>query len=483
MTFYGTTPHRWLLRLLPYVLFLVMITLLGLGTLTTAQERTEKEGGEAPDEAAGSALTAEIALAIDDQGRVGIGTANPTVLLTLGPDPMPTTNSSHLFQVAKSGDAFMTVEDGMATALLGVTAGVPFVGSLSDDDFIIRSGNKERIRITKEGKVGIGTTTPSFALNVDPKGSGGILIGNSSTGSGQHTSLIMSISAESDGYAEIQAIKSSGTPGGLGDIALNPVGGRVGIGTASPKFKLHVVAPGKAGDTGLGVLVQSAAEFGTAFVLRNTSANGGDWHLISGGSGNEGGPGRFTLAGGTDGSVKILVDPAGNVGIGTNNPAATLHVKGSLRTDTLFIGSPFNANKKNMQWDNVTGEVGYDNSSRRYKENIVTFKDDFYKILLAEPRTYTRPRDPDVWEIGYIAEEFADAGLTSLVGYDQEGLPDYIHYDRIGLYLTEIVKDQQLRIEALEHENEALRADLESKVGVLLKRLDALEARLPRTGS
>lgn len=321
---------------------------------------------------------------IDARGYVGIGTSTPTTLLTVGPDPLGTPNTNHLMQLAKANDAFMTVEDGIATALLGTTQGVPYVGSLTNTDFTLRTDNTERMRITKDGRIGIGTSTPSLALNVDPfaltpnlEGPGGILIGNSDTGSGGSTSLLILISAEKMGHAEIQAVESAGSD--FGDLYLNPKGGKV-------------------------------------------------------------------IAG------------------------------------ELFMTKPFNANKKDVQWDDVTQQLGYDNSSKRDKESIRGLRDNFKKILDIEPKTYTRHGTPDEWEIGYIAEEFAEAGLTRLVGYDQEGLPDYIHYDRISLYLTEVVKQQQQRIETLEHENEALRADFESKYRVLEGRLGTLEASLPAGG-
>ena len=87
-------------------------------------------------------------------------------------------------------------------------------------------------------KVGIGTATPSAKLNIDPKGPGGIVIGDPDTGSGGFTSLLMDISDASNGFGRVQAIKSSGSA--WGDIALNPLGGNVGIGKADPQAALDV---------------------------------------------------------------------------------------------------------------------------------------------------------------------------------------------------------------------------------------------------
>ncbi len=62
-------------------------------------------------------------------------------------------------------------------------------------------------------------------------------------------------------------------------------------------------------------------------------------------------------------------------------------------------GIPF-GDHRTMQYDNATGKFYWDNSSRRYKENITEFNDDFSLILKSKPKTYTRPGAPNRWEIG-----------------------------------------------------------------------------------
>jgi hypothetical protein len=162
-------------------------------------------------------------------------------------------------------------------------------------------------------------------------------------------------------------------------------------------------------------------------------------------------------------------------------------VTGALSCNTLYVsGLPF-GDRRNVQWDDVTKEFFYDSSSRRYKENIAPLKDDFLNLLSAQPKTYTRPGAPGRWEIGYIAEEFDAIGLKRLVDYEPDGVtPAGINYEKICLYLTEVVKRQQKQIEsvekksgevdALKHEN----VELKSVLADILTRLEKVEAHSRR---
>ena len=129
----------------------------------------------------------------------------------------------------------------------------------------------------------------------------------------------------------------------------------------------------------------------------------------------------------------------GNVGIGTSDPQTKLAVSG--------LGSSASGSYLRYLTDE-TGRIYYDSSSLRYKEDIQPLVDDFTKILKIEPKSFIDKATGNR-EIGYIAEELDTLGLKNLVGYNQDGLPDTLHYEKIVIYLLEVVKSQQEDIRIL----------------------------------
>jgi hypothetical protein len=113
--------------------------------------------------------------------------------------------------------------------------------------------------------------------------------------------------------------------------------GNVGIGTTSPNFPLHVAAAGnnrlvvESTTSGAALIGLYAPTGALAAFNQIQSIVGATEHWAIGGNGWEN-----TLTFRTAGSERMRIASGGNVGIGTTNPQATLHVAG-----TILSASPF----------------------------------------------------------------------------------------------------------------------------------------------
>lgn len=115
-----------------------------------------------------------------------------------------------------------------------------------------------------------------------------------------------------------------------------------------------------------------------------------------------------------------------------------------------------------LVWDSSSMEIRRNTSSRRYKDQIEPWQDDFSKILSLEPKQYVRKEHPEVREVGYIAEELDQAGLSAATVYDAQGRPEAIDYGRLMIYANGVLKDHQEKIRKQEAELQSLRAELEA---------------------
>jgi hypothetical protein len=170
------------------------------------------------------------------------------------------------------------------------------------------------------------------------------------------------------------------------------------------------------------------------------------------------------LAGITNGTGAALkVDhygDSGNIALFQNNHGTVASINkngdawfdGGMEVDGLTGTSSYN----NVRVNTSTGQFYYETSSARYKDDIGVLNDDFSRILELEPKKYT-DKVSGLREIGYIAEELDVLGLKDLVIYNNENKPNGLKYDRISLYLVEVLKQYRAEIESLKKEMEMIK--------------------------
>jgi hypothetical protein len=94
-------------------------------------------------------------------------------------------------------------------------------------------------------------------------------------------------------------------------------------------------------------------------------------------------------------------------------------------------------------------------SSKRFKKDISDYVPDIKNILSLSTKKFkyrNEKRDYSLgneWDYGFIAEDLVDLGLTEVIKFDSEGLPEAINYGLFSAMLLEVIKDQQGMIDSL----------------------------------
>ena len=286
-------------------------------------------------EAMGFQTDGDLAMTIDSSQNIGIGTTSP----------------SRKVAIFDSVDGYNLELSQTGAYNSGLQSGIVFTGKYNTGNNVtnlasIRGGKEnttnwdfggnlrfytrtnggvdtERLRINSSGNVGIGTSSPSSTLHIK----GGSTTTQSTFSNFISNSTFRSVVNHANeyglymGYAnattDTSAIQSGRLNGTVDDLALNPYGGNVGIGTTSPDEALHVYhATGN-----INAIIESGdATAYLAFKDNSTSSNAS---VFLGASAND----MIFFAGGT--SERMRIDSSGNVGIGTSSPSSLLHLSSS----------------------------------------------------------------------------------------------------------------------------------------------------------
>jgi hypothetical protein len=265
---------------------------------------------------------------IDSSGLVGIGTSSPGALTHLS-----NTSSStgyNFFQITAGSESQVhTIKSTISTGrdlevnsarTLKFTTGSNTGTFASEGHFQFSHGtNGDLVRITADGKVGIGTATPGVNLEVrGSAGNGQIRLGGSASGT------YSQIYSDNDGVLSLNADQSNTAANSY--IGLNvdnserlriTSAGLVGIGVSAPGDKLSV----SGGNVG----------------IYNTGTNHGNVYFYKDGSANawvkyRGDTNAFIFGNVND---AMTIDSSQRVGIGTTSVDELLHVEGSASGGTI----------------------------------------------------------------------------------------------------------------------------------------------------
>lgn len=279
------------------------------------------------------------------EGNVGIGTDSPHALLQLG--NTISNRKMVLYESSNNEHEYLG---------FGINAGMlRYQVANANDNHVFFSGinstsSKELMRITGNGDVGIGTTTPHALLQLANTTTNRKLI-LFETGNNDHqffgfgnnaNSMRYQVASDTNNHVFYSGINSSGSK----ELMRITGSGFVGIGTNAPTFPLTV----RTSYNTEGVIVASLATAitDTMFQLnvsRGSTANGvGSWMTAIGQSYNGGAlteaikflRGAYTYDGAlafmTNTEERMRITSSGDIGIGISNPEGPLHVSGNGMT-------------------------------------------------------------------------------------------------------------------------------------------------------
>jgi len=295
-----------------------------------------------------------LAFKVANDGLVGIGTANPLAKLHVVGSIKATTSISSDTQFL--GKALDTEGAPSFSFTANPNTGI-FQPATSN--IAVSTGGTERLRVSSNGFIGIGTTIPQSTLDVigSIKATGSILSDTQFLGQANDTASAPSFSfvANPDtGIFQPAVSNIALSTGGTERLRVSS-NGNVGIGTTTPQTALDVI-----GSTSISsnlvvsgnITASNIRVLGDYVILDTITSNTEQMVITNNGTGpalkvTQTGMNSIAEFYDDDNALALKVANNGLVGIGTSDPLEKLHVVGSIKattsimSDTQFLGQAY----------------------------------------------------------------------------------------------------------------------------------------------
>ncbi|MFA5871015.1 MAG: hypothetical protein WC842_04000 [Candidatus Paceibacterota bacterium] len=284
------------------------------------------------------------------QGNVGIGTTNPSALLTLGANANTLPTNTKLWIAGAGGTSNSVLQSRISLGFNNNMDYGGYIGNINVDSGVThsilafgtrRGGTDVDAMYLTNGSVGIGTSAPSSTLHVigDIRASGNVIAGGTMTANVSAPNVSAGTFGTTAGKGNYTFEAAANTNNVLKVDATNE---RIGIGTASPGATLQI------GDASSTVWINSNSTNGLAgtLVVKQKGNTVNDGILLTDSSGTQSQLAISNVTGTStyvqiqaqysSGYRDLILQPSGgNIGIGVTNPSAKLDVAGSINAQSL----------------------------------------------------------------------------------------------------------------------------------------------------
>jgi hypothetical protein len=304
--------------------------------------------------------TAGTRLIIKQGGNVGIGTSSPFYRLDVGATSDVAIAMGNSTSVTSGNRGTLSMYNSAGSTVGFIRFGAVTDNSGTDIQFAVRpaggSLNSTAMTLSSTGNLALGKTSASYRFDLQGAvGENQTLAGffsGTNTARGLTLGLSAGGTAVNDAFAVYNATLGGGysghiwQAGGTEQARINQ-NGYFGIGQNNPQSILDISSPA--------TVLRLASTTGTNSVYQRITNDGGQLYFgIDNSAGNDLASGSTAYAGvlvapgttrslhlGTNGTVRATILSTGYFGIATNNPGATLDVKGSVNLTNTSNSSIF----------------------------------------------------------------------------------------------------------------------------------------------
>jgi hypothetical protein len=151
----------------------------------------------------------------------------------------------------------------------------------------------------------------------------------------------------------------------------------------------------------------------------------------------------------------------GNTGVLGNLSVTNSATFGAVTQQFEFLSSTGNVRVASTYGNAVSGRsmqisssglYGTTASTRRKKHEITSYTIDSAALLNLDVKTFKYKPEIDAAQdvqYGFIAEEAQELGLDELIQYDSTGVPDYFAYEKLPIFLLQLIKELKAEINQL----------------------------------